>query len=199
MAQFIGKGILLVGNLISEYPILILVGIVIGIMLMVKCYLRPTENDYHGKNDSKSWQELNEQYQSAYFTIDENTALGKYPLFYLKDGYGYFKDQVIKLDDVVEVDLDLKARNTVIGSFSTEFVFDILIDIKTNEQTFCFKAMNKDDLIEVIRYFKEMNITINDPRNIEESYYKYPNYLNRLKYYRRSFKVLTKYENSRLM
>lgn len=199
MAQFIGKGILLVGNLVSDYPILILVGIGIGFLLMVKCYLRPSKNDYHGKNDSKSWHELNEQYQSAYFTVDEDTNLGKHPLFYIKDGYGYFKDEIINLDEIIEITLDLKARNTVIGTFGTEFVFDILIDIRTDGRTWCFKAMNKDDLIEVIKYFKGLDILISDPRNIEESYLKYPNYLNRLKYYRRSFKVLTKYENSRLM
>lgn len=69
------------------------------------------------------------------------------------------------------------------------------MDFNTQEGSYKFKLINKDDVIQFIDYFKNHNIPINDPRNIQEAYHKYPRDYERQKFFIRTHKDLTKYDS----
>lgn len=96
------------------------------------------------------------------------------------------------LSSVQEISLNLKARFVNFGLFS-QYTFSVLVDLKTAEGTYLWKAKNQDDFINIIQYFHQLQIPIDDPRKIEEAYKKYPKEYERTKYFQRTHKDLIKY------
>ena len=96
------------------------------------------------------------------------------------------------LSSVQEISFHLKARFVNFGLFS-QYTFSVLIDLKTAEGTYLWKAKNQDDFINIIQYFHQLQIPIDDPRKIEEAYKKYPKEYERTKYFQRTHKDLIKY------
>ena len=66
----------------------------------------------------------------------------------------------------------------------------------SSEGTYLFKAKNKDDFIQIIQLFHQFNIPIDDPRQIEEAYKKYPKDYERTKFFQRTHKDLTQYDKA---
>ena len=146
-------------------------------------------------------EENKNKYFPVYFLITDSKTnkedLSSYNIFHLDSEKCWFKnekneEEVIYLNDIKKIDLNLKARTTVMGPFGTEFVFDIILDLESNNKKYYLKAKNKDDMLEIILFFKKNNISIIDSRNIEKAYEMYPTYLDRTKYFRRKHKDLMK-------
>ena len=72
------------------------------------------------------------------------------------------------LSSVQEISLNLKARFVNFGLFS-QYTFSVLVDLKTAEGTYLWKAKNQDDFINIIQYFHQLQIPIDDPRKIQKN------------------------------
>lgn len=106
----------------------------------------------------------------------------------------YGEPASISIPHITKVTLGLSSKFSNFGILS-QYVFTNILDIHTNHHTYKFSAANKDDYIEIIQFFKNNNIIIEDPREIIESYKLYPHDYERSKYYQRTQKDLTKYKN----
>lgn len=96
------------------------------------------------------------------------------------------------LTTITEIKLNLKAKFVSFGLFS-QYIYYPTVDFVSGEGTYMFKAKNKDDFINIIRYFQKLNIPITDPREIEKAYQKYPRDYERSKFFQRTHKDLIKY------
>lgn len=139
--------------------------------------------------------------QSVYMIIKDqpiDDVIAKHNTPFIIDGTEVYyrnkrnEDLTFSLSSIKEINLDLKARYVNFGIFS-QFTFFTLIDFVSDEGTYMFAAKNQDDLIKVINYFHSLNISINDPREIEAAYKKYPRELERCKFFQRTHKDLIKY------
>lgn len=106
----------------------------------------------------------------------------------------YNDDIKFDLSTIKDLTIDLKAKFVNFG-LASQYVFNVLMDFNTQEGSYKFKLINKDDVIQFIDYFKNHNIPINDPRNIQEAYHKYPRDYERQKFFIRTHKDLTKYDS----
>lgn len=97
------------------------------------------------------------------------------------------------LSSVQEITFNLKAHFVNFGLFS-QYTFSVLVDLKTAEGTYLWKAKNQDDFMNIIQYFHHLQIPIHDPRQIEEAYKKYPREYERTKFFQRTHKDLIKYD-----
>lgn len=138
--------------------------------------------------------------QDVYMYIDGTSynkdALKRNTPFEIKEHQVFYrnkhnKDMSFDLSSIQEINIDLKAYFSGAGMFS-QFLFDVYVDFVSDKGTYKFKSKNKDDFIIILNYFKELNIPINDPRDIIGTYHKYPRDLERHKYYQRTHKDLTK-------
>ena len=100
------------------------------------------------------------------------------------------------LKDIKEIHIGLSSHFVSFGLFS-QFVFDVILDCVSDEGIYKFKLKNKDDFIQVINYFHQLQIPLVDPRNVEETYHKYPDDYSRTKYYQRTHKDLTSYDKNK--
>lgn len=99
------------------------------------------------------------------------------------------------LTSIRQIHLNLKAQFVNFGLFS-QFIFYPIVDMDSSEGTYLFKAKNKDDFIQIIQLFHQFNIPIDDPRQIEEAYKKYPKDYERTKFFQRTHKDLTQYDKA---
>ena len=97
------------------------------------------------------------------------------------------------LSTISQINLDLTAQFVNFGLFS-QYISYPKVDFVSEEGTYLFKAKNKDDFIQIINLFHQLQIPVNDPRQIEEAYYKYPRDYERSKLYLRTHKDLTQYK-----
>lgn len=99
------------------------------------------------------------------------------------------------LSIIQEITIDLRAHFVAFGLFS-QYVFQTILDLKSEEGTYLLRAKNQDDLIHIIQYFKELNIPVNDPRDIQGAYKKYPREYERAKFFQRTHKDLIAYDKA---
>lgn len=139
--------------------------------------------------------------QSVYMYIDgqpyDEQIYDRNTPFRIKGTQAYYRNKhndevVIDLSEIQKIKLDLRANFMNFGFFS-QFTFHVLIDMVSENGTYMFKAVNKDDMIQVIHYFEKLNILIEDPRQIIESFQKYPRDYERTKFYQRTHKDLQKH------
>lgn len=104
----------------------------------------------------------------------------------------YNDEMSFDLSSIKEIKLNLKARFVNFGLFS-QYTFQNYVDFVCDEGAYLFKLKNQDDFIQLIQYFHKLDIPIDDPRNIEEAYHKYPRELERCKFFQRTHKDLIQY------
>ena len=97
------------------------------------------------------------------------------------------------LKDIKEIKMDLTAQFVQFGLFS-DYTFKVTLDCISDEGIYKFTLKNKDDFIDIIQHFHQLEIPLDDPRHIEEAYHQYPHDYERTKYYRRTHKDLLKYK-----
>lgn len=139
--------------------------------------------------------------QSVYMYIDgqpyDEDIYNRNTPFRIEGTVAYYRnkhndDVMIDLSKIKKIKLDLRAKFVNFGLFS-QFTFNVFIDMISDEGTYMFKAVNTDDMIQVIHYFENLQIPIEDPRQIIEAYKKYPRDYERTKFYQRTHKDLQKY------
>lgn len=142
--------------------------------------------------------------QTVYMIIDgqdydEDLAKRNTPL-HMKGTKVHYRNQrnddiEFDLSIIQEITIDLKAHFVNFGLFS-QYVFQTILDLKSEEGTYLLRAKNQDDMIHIIHYFKDLNIPINDPRDIQGAYKKYPREYERAKFFQRTHKDLIAYDKA---
>lgn len=128
---------------------------------------------------------------------DENILKNSTPLYiegtHVK--YTNVRNDEIEFDfqDIQEIRMNLTAYFSNFGLFS-QYIFNIQLDCVSEKGIYKLKLKNRDDFIHFIHYFHQLNIPIDDPRHIEETYQQYPDDYSRQKYYQRTHKDLIKYK-----
>lgn len=128
--------------------------------------------------------------------VDEVIAK-KYTPFTIDGHYAYYRnkhndDLTFDLRSIKQIVIDLKARYVNFGIFS-QFTFFSLVDFISDEGTYMFAVKNQDDFIKIINHFHSLDIPIDDPREVEAAYKKYPREYERCKYMQRTHKDLIQY------
>lgn len=139
--------------------------------------------------------------QNVYMVIDgqpyDNEIAKRNTLFHINGTHVYYNNQrndqiEFDLTSIKEVHLNLKAQFVNFGLFS-QYIFHPTVDMVSSQGTYLFRAKNKDDFINIIQLFHQLNIPIDDPRQIEEAYKKYPKDYERTKFMQRTHKDLIQY------
>jgi len=108
-----------------------------------------------------------------------------------EDQLVYFNkyNEEIKIDThrIKEINLDIKLPEVYTFSMFSSPICYINMDICVEEDVYQFEVRNKDDLIDIIHYFMNLNIVINDPKDIINVYKQYPKDYERQKYYFRTY------------
>lgn len=140
--------------------------------------------------------------QTVYMIIDghpiDNNILKNSTPLYIRGSHAEFKnvrndDISFDLKDIKEIKMDLTAQFVQFGLFS-DYTFKVTLDCISDEGIYKFTLKNKDDFIDIIQHFHQLEIPLDDPRHIEEAYHQYPHDYERTKYYRRTHKDLLKYK-----
>ena len=97
----------------------------------------------------------------------------------------------ISLSIIKGIKIDLISKTTGIGIFS-DYLFYVNVDFVCNDMVLRFKAMNQDDMIDVIEKLEILGYDIEDKKNIKDIFYKYPLAYERGKYLRNTYKELLK-------
>lgn len=100
----------------------------------------------------------------------------------------YYEKIKIPLDSIHTVKLNISRKLVGVGWFTGNnyyVSFDFIGDM-----TYKFKAMNQENLIEVLDYIVQRNYNIIDERNIISEYKKYPSRMERVKYFDTLYKDL---------
>lgn len=128
---------------------------------------------------------------------DENILQNSTPLYIEGTHVKYTNTRNDKIEfdlrDIHEIRMDLTAYFSNFGLFS-QYIFNIKLDCVSKKGIYKLKLKNRDDFIHFIHYFHQLNILVDDPRHIEETYLKYPDDYSRQKYYQRTHKDLIKYK-----
>lgn len=137
--------------------------------------------------------------QDVYMYIEgepyDKDMIEKYTPFHIIGTKAYYRnkhndDITIDLSLIKEISLNLSVQFLNFGIMS-QYIFFVTLDMKSNEGTYQFKAMNKDDMLNIIQYFDQLHIPLFDPREIIKTYHDYPRDYERQKYYLRTHKDLT--------
>ncbi len=148
--------------------------------------------------------------QKVYMVIDgepyDQEIAKKNTLMHIQGTHVHFINQNndpvdFDLTSIREVHLDLVAQFINFGLFS-QYIFYPHVDLVSQEGTYLFKAKNKDDFINIIQLFHQLQIPVIDPRQIEEAYKKYPHDYERCKFFQRTHKDIIQYgkaENINIM
>ena len=107
----------------------------------------------------------------------------------------FHEHRIIFIESIKEVTLSFVAVFKLLGVFS-EYIYNVAIDIKTDDDIYQFKLENIDDLSELFEILNKDNVVINDPIGIQEIYKKYPDYLTRHRYIQRNYKKFKKKINN---
>lgn len=107
----------------------------------------------------------------------------------------FHEHRIIFIESIKEVTLSFVAIFKLLGVFS-EYIYNVAIDIKTDDDIYQFKLENIDDLSELFEILNKDSIVINDPIGIQEIYKKYPDYLTRHRYIQRNYKKFKKKINN---
>ena len=97
----------------------------------------------------------------------------------------------ISLSIIKGIKIDLISKTTGIGIFS-DYLFYVNVDFVCDDMVLRFKAMNQDDMIDVIEKLEILGYDIEDKKNIKDIFYKYPLAYERGKYLRNTYKELLK-------
>ncbi len=97
----------------------------------------------------------------------------------------------ISLSIIKGIKIDLISKTTGIGIFS-DYLFYVNVDFVCEDMVLRFKAMNQDDMIDVIEKLEILGYDIEDKKNIKDIFYKYPLAYERGKYLRNIYKELLK-------
>ncbi len=97
----------------------------------------------------------------------------------------------ISLSIIKGIKIDLISKTTGIGIFS-DYLFYVNVDFVCEDMVLRFKAMNQDDMIDVIEKLEILGYDIEDKKNIKDIFYKYPLAYERGKYLRNTYKELLK-------
>ncbi|MCD7951155.1 MAG: ABC transporter ATP-binding protein [Erysipelotrichaceae bacterium] len=96
----------------------------------------------------------------------------------------------INIKDIQTINLDLEAKLGMLGTFN----FNILMDIMSNNKTYQFLVTNDNDFVEMMNYFKQLDIEVIDKRHIIEIYQQYPDAFERQKHLQYTQKDLMQYK-----
>lgn len=107
----------------------------------------------------------------------------------------FHEHRIIFIESIKEVTLSFVAVFKLLGVFS-EYIYNVAIDLKTDDDIYQFKLENIDDLSELFEILNKDSIVINDPIGIQEIYKKYPDYLTRHRYIQRNYKKFKKKINN---
>ncbi len=97
----------------------------------------------------------------------------------------------ISLSIIKGIKIDLISKTTGIGIFS-DYLFYVNVDFVCEDMVLRFKAMNQDDMIDIIEKLEILGYDIEDKKNIKDIFYKYPLAYERGKYLRNTYKELLK-------
>lgn len=168
-------------NLYTQYLIFILLIISVILYLRLRDYYLKEESTTYIEEQSQS----HRQYIPVYFMLEKNKKIDTInTIVYLKQHYMIYKNTVIDLYHINEMYLDLKISITS----KKQLIFNIIIDIVNDAESYHFIVINKDDFIDIIDYLKKYHIPMIDHHNIEKSYRDFPIYSKRQAYYCQNYK-----------